>query len=112
MAHGGLDLARWNPSQAKQFAGALWAALEPVAPAQPASARFAVFRPAGAADPGLPLREPDVRPVVDAVAAFFEQAGGVVAERAAESALRALPARGTPDAGTPGRKAPVGKPAE
>ncbi len=110
MAFGGLDLERWNVSEARQFASALRFALDPPAPAQTSSPRFAVFPVSTQADPGLPLREPDVRPTVDAVVEMFEQAGGVVAERAPESALRALPG-GSPIGAGAARKEPISKPA-
>jgi hypothetical protein len=107
--HGGLVQERFNASEARQFAHAVRAALEPP-PASPAPTRFAVFS-AAKADSGLPLREPEVRPLVDQVLEVFEQ-GSVLVQRATESALRALSGANVPGGGGVGRKAPVQKPTE
>lgn len=101
--YGGLILERYNQNQSRAFARAVRAALEPPS-ATPA--RYAAFTGV-TADPGLKLRVPEARPQVDAALALFEQASGVLVQRATEAALRVIPAGTAADAGTSCRKAPV-----
>jgi hypothetical protein len=105
-ANGGLVQERFNASEARQFARAVRAALEQP-PASNAPARFAVFNVAKA-DPGLPLRDPVVRPLVDQVLAVFD-AGAVLTQRTTESALRVIPRGDSVEVGTAARKTPVNK---
>ncbi|MBD2388829.1 hypothetical protein [Cylindrospermum sp. FACHB-282] len=109
-AHGGLLLERYGVSDARAFARAVRAALESPPPAVEQPRRFAVFqqpRP----DPGVPLREPEVREDVQNVLRVFDAGGVLVQPRATPTALRALPDRGVAGAGEVGKKMPLAKPA-
>lgn len=103
-AHGGLVQERFNPGDARTFARAVRAALEPPSKAE-ASPRFAGFlqKP----DPGAPLRDPAVQEDVHLVLGVFERGAVLVQPRATPSALRALPDRGVSGTGQVGRKLPT-----
>jgi hypothetical protein len=107
-ANGALILERYSAAEARQFARAVRAALEPPTAVE-APRRFAVFvqpRP----DPGAPLRDPAVRADVEAVLAVFEKGAVLVQPRVTPTALRALPDRGVAGAGEVGKKLPLVRP--
>lgn len=104
-AHGGLIQERWNATEARQFSRAVRAALETPTSTPTAPARYAVFV-TPRVDHGLPLRDPEVRPLVEQALSLFD-VGAVLAQRTTESALRALPHGNTPDTGAACRKSPV-----
>jgi hypothetical protein len=109
-ANGALILDRYSPAEARAFARAVRAALEPPPPTAEAPRRYAVFvQPRS--DPGGPLRDPEVRGDVEAVLGVFEKGAVLVQGRATPSALRALPERGVAGAGQVGRKLQLARPA-
>jgi hypothetical protein len=102
-AGGALVLERYNATDARTFARAVRAALEP--PATAAAHRYAQFfsKP----DPGAPLRDPEVRPLVEMTLEVFERGAVLVQPRATPSALRVVPGRDFAGVGQVGKKRPV-----